>query len=85
MTVYGLITRHEEAHPTSHFFDRETLKFFGERVSEMRILKDTEVVTDYSGEKHTCYVLSSLQRNHPCGARRAYHYFDTTTFDEISI
>jgi hypothetical protein len=27
--------------PEGHYFDQETLKFFGERVSEMRLLKKT--------------------------------------------
>ena len=71
-------------HPTSHFFDRDTLKFFGERISEMRILKNTERVKDYYGEEHECYVLSSLQRKHPVRPMRAYHYFDVNTLEEIT-
>ena len=83
MTVYGLIDRHNTAEPGSHFFDTDTLRFFGERISEMRVLKDTEVIEDYWGTKHTCYVLSSLQRKHPSGPTRVYHYFDTNTFKVV--
>ena len=85
MTVYGLIVRHENAVPNSHFFDHDTLKFFGERISEMRVLEKLAEITDISGEKHTCYVLSSLQRNHPIRPTRTYHYFDTTTFREVIV
>ena len=74
---------YEKSHPTSHFFDRETLKFFGERLSEMRLLKDNWTVTDVSGEKHVCYVVSSLQRKAPGGRKRGYHCFDVNTLNEV--
>ena len=83
MTVSKLINEYQSKHPHGHFFDRDTLKFFGERFSEMRVLQGIAVVEDYSGEKHKCYVLSSLQRKAPSGAKRTYHYFDTTTFDNV--
>ncbi len=83
MTVYGLIERHERNNAGSCFFSRSTLKFFGERISEMRVLKNPVTLTDYCGEKHTCYVLSSYQRKHPLGPRRAYHYFDVESFEVI--
>ena len=85
MTVYGLITRYQNANPYGHFFDHDTLKFFGERISEMRILKATEKVKDISGEEHECYVLSSLQRKHPIRPTRSYHYFDVNTFKEVIV
>jgi len=83
MTVYGLINRYQQHNPHGHFFDRDTLRFFGERVSEMRILKGFSTVRDCSGNVHKCYCLSSLQRKAPGGARRVYHYFDSVTFDHI--
>lgn len=84
MTVYTLIERHNHNNPGSHFFDRDTLRFFGERISEMRVYKDTEIITDYSGNNHICYVLSSLQRKAPGGPSRAYHYFDSETYEVIN-
>ena len=66
-----------------HYFDRETLKFFGERLSDMRILKNIVVREDYQGKKHDCYVISRLQRNHPNGPRRTLAYFDIETLEEI--
>jgi len=85
MTVYGLKERHLQAEPNSHFFDYDTLKFFGERMSEMRVMKNTEQIKDARGEMHTCYVLSTLERNHPAGPRRMYHYFDTMTYKQVIV
>ena len=49
-SVYGLISEYQRMHPNGHFFDRDTLKFFGETVSSMRLLKGTVKVTDSMGE-----------------------------------
>ena len=84
-SVYGLKEAYEAKYPNRHFFDKETLKFFGERMSEMRISKGTKVITDIDGNKIECYELSSLQRNHPLGARRVYHYFDVNTLRAITL
>ncbi len=84
-TAYALKSRYEGTHHGGHFFDRETLRFFGERMSEMRLLAKTEDVTDVSGDRHECYVLSSLQRKHPLGPRRVYHYFDVDSYDQVIL
>ncbi len=85
MTVRELIYNYQRNHPNGHFFDRDTLKFFGETISSMNVHKGTWVVTDSCGEEHECYILSSLQRKHPCGPKRVWHYFDTVTFDQIVV
>lgn len=73
-------------HPNGHFFDRDTLKFFGERRSEMRLLKNTVKIRDICGETHECYVISSVQRpGAPLRRRRAYHYFDVDTLTDVTI
>ena len=83
MTVLELMKKHKAAHKDSHFFDDDTLKFFGERISEMKIEKDTVTIIDYCGKEHQCYVLSSYQRKYPTGARRVQFYFDVDTFDTV--
>ena len=83
--VYSLVAAYQHAHPGGHYFDRDTLKFFGESLSTMRLLKDKVTIKDWSGEKHTCYVLSKLQKKHPMGPRRVYAYFDVETLDDICI
>ena len=83
--VYGLVSRYYEKNPGGHFFDRETLKFFGESLSTMRLLKGTVKIKDICGEEHECYVLSRLQKKHPLGPRRTYAYFDINTLDDVSV
>ena len=85
MTFTNLKNEYERHHPDGHFFDRDTLKFFGERESEMRVLKDLVSLTDIGGEKHICYILSSRQRPPYGKPRRKYHYFDTNTFEHVVI
>ena len=84
MSVWKLMREHQQNYPESHFFDKETLRFFGERISEMRVLKNVIRINDFYGNAHTCYVLSSLQRNNPAGASRKHHYFDVETFEVIT-
>lgn len=82
--VYSFIREYETTHPTSPMFHRDTLKFFGERFSDMRILKRIATVKEeWTEEKHECYVLSTLQRNNPNGASRDHYYFDINTLDII--
>lgn len=82
-TAYGLRSAYYEKHPNGHFFDDKTLKFFGETMSSMRVLKEKATITDCMGEKHTCYVLSSLQRKHPGGPKRKHSYFDIETIEKV--
>ncbi len=85
MTVYRLRELYWKAHPDGHFFDRDSLKFFGERMSEMRILKGTVWIKSADEKLHECFVLSTLQHKHPNGPARVYHYFDVITLDQIII
>lgn len=83
MTMEQLFRKYKEHHPSGHFFDDDTLRFFGERRSEMRVLDGRAVIEDYAGEKHVCYILSARQWNCPAGPRRVHHYFDIKTYDVI--
>ena len=80
-----LIGKLKTKNPNGHYFDRDTLKFFGERVSDMRLLKGTVKIKDISGKEHEAYVISRLQRKYPGGARRTYAYFDVNTLNDIII
>lgn len=84
MPVWKLVDIYQGKHPGGHFFDRDTLKFFGERLSDMRVLSETKTIKDCLGEMHECYVLSRLQRKHPGGPKRTYAYFDVETFEDIT-
>lgn len=84
MNVHKLIRLHQEKNPNSHFFDKGTLKFFGERLSEMRILSRRVTVIDCGNDIHRdCYILSTYQHNSPCTNKRTHKYFDAETFDVI--
>lgn len=82
-SVYDLRNAYYEKHPDGHFFDHDTLEFFGESLSTMRLLDGTTMITDIHGEEHECYMLSRLQKKHPCGPRRTYAYFDVDTLDDV--
>ena len=81
--IYSFISDYNKKHPDGHYFDKDTLKFFGERLSDMRVYKTTEIKEDYSGKKYECYVISRMQRNHPDGPKRTLAYFDVETFEVI--
>lgn len=81
--VNELKDAYQKKNPQGHFFDKDTLKFFGESMSSMRLLKGTQEITTLSGERHTCYVLSTLQRVPLVGKRRAYFYFDVDTLEDV--
>jgi hypothetical protein len=83
--INDFIKAYYEKNPSGHYFDQETLKFFGERLSDMRLLKKTVKVKDIRGVEHEAYVISRLQRNHPGGPRRTRAYFDIDTLDNIII
>ena len=83
ISPYNLRSMHLRAHPDSHFFDDDTLKFFGECMSTMRVLKNTAEITDSMGAKHICYVLSKLSKAYPSGKRRTYAYFDVDTLEYV--
>lgn len=83
MTIYEFVDKYRKAQPDGHFFDPQTLKFFGERLSEMRVLKGTAMLECDDGKTRECYRISSLQRKHPCGPRRSYAFFDVKTLDNV--
>lgn len=84
--IYDLRAAYLKHHPDGHFFDPETLKFFGERLSGMRVLKKKSHITDISGDGHECYVVSTTQRSPVTGRQfRTYHYFDTKDFDQVIL
>ena len=84
-SVYGLISEYQRMHPNGHFFDRDTLKFFGETVSSMRLLKGTVKVTDSMGEEHLL-CSQQLAKETPNGAAPCVPSFrcgDTGTCCEV--
>ena len=86
MTFYELKNKVIDTGRETHFFDADTLKFFGERLSDMRLLKGTVAITDICDEKHECYCVSVKRRKNafgPCKPYTHYHYFDANTFRHV--
>jgi hypothetical protein len=86
MEFYELKRNIENKGGETHFFDHDTLKFFGERLSDMRLLKNTVEITDICGEKHICYIVSATRRKNAFGSCKPYthyHYFDVNTFHHV--
>ena len=82
--IHEFIRDYEKKNPAGHYFDRKTLKFFGERLSGIRIFKRTEKAVDFHNREHECYVVSMIQHNNPDGPKRMHAYFDVNTLEDIS-
>ena len=86
MTFYELKNKIETAGGETYFFSHDTLKFFGETLSRMRLLKNKVSITDYRGDKHSCYVIAATRTKNAfghCKPYTHYHYFDDETYQRI--
>lgn len=86
MNIYQIKNKMETIGKESHFFDHETLSFFGERLSEMNVLKNKVIITDILGKDHICYIISATRRKNAfgkCKPYKYYHYIDSTTFEHV--
>lgn len=83
--MYELIALYKKERPDGHFFDDETLDWFGEKIYDMYLYKSTVRVEDRFGQKRECYAFSSLQKNHPCGPTRTVHYLDIETLEPMFL
>lgn len=81
ITLKQLINEYRKRN--SHYFDKETLKFWGEKLSDMKILKDTVIKKDFQDNKHECIVLSKISKDFYGNSYRNYDYFDIDTLDRI--
>lgn len=85
MTIHQFIRLYNQKH-NDYMFSHDTLKFFGESLSRMRVLKNKAIIEDYKGVKHTCYIISSTRTKNAFGSCKPYvHYlyFDTETLEDI--
>lgn len=81
MTVQELIQGYRKHNPDGHYFDKSTLRFFGERVEEMEIMET--VIRDRHGKWRKVWCLKSIQHNAPPGQTVHYAYFDRRDFSEV--
>lgn len=80
-TVQEFIDKYYEANPNGHYFDRDTMKFWGNTRSRMYLYRNTVKGRDILGNEHECYVLKMWQRNP--SHRMEYAYFDIATMQDI--
>ena len=83
MTVSDLIFEHNSRHPDSHFFEKETLAFFGENLDEMEVKDETVTIKDCYGKEHECFVLTTIQNDEILGSQPHTFFFEKGTFNEI--
>ena len=81
ITLNTLIKEYEKRN--NHYFDKETLKHWGERLSDMKILKDTVIKKDMQGKEHECIVLSKISKDFYGKKYRNCDYFDVQTLNRI--
>lgn len=85
MTVYELKQIYQTKKPDGHFFDKETLKHFGESLSRMKVEKGPFEHIDYRGVKHQCYKLTTKQKDLYDNPIKAVFLFDIDTMEDFYI
>lgn len=81
MTASELKRQHEYYNPESYFFDRPSMRFFGDTMANYYVPAGYVKIETWDGETHTCY---ELQRKRPVKhGLKDSAFFDTTTFKRI--
>ena len=65
----------------SHFFDRDSMRFFGDTMSNYYVSRYIVGITDSMGDIHQCYALT--RRHAVKDNQQGTAYFDTETFEHI--
>lgn len=81
MTASDLKWHYEMKHPDGHFFDRETMKFFGDTMSNYGVRANTVTVRESDGNVVECYVL--YRRRAVKHGLTGSAYFSVDTFEQI--
>lgn len=82
MTIYQFVNEYNKK-VGDYYFSADTLAFFGERLSDMRILKKHAIKTDFYEIEHECFVLSKVSKDFTGRMYRNYDYFDINTYERI--
>ena len=70
-----------QAHGNGHYFDRGSMKFFGDTMANYYVPSALVKITTYSGDIKECYQLE--RRRAVKMGRNDTAYFDTSTFDVV--
>ena len=82
MTIAELVSQYRQHQPKGHFFDRETLAFFGEKISKMTY-NGIKVIKDASGHERQVHEIRSEENDSVLGRRWKLHFFDAFTFEDV--
>lgn len=82
ITVRNLIQQYRAHNPEGHFFDRDTLKYFGESIHRMKV-NGKGVIETRDGESRICYELECVQSIPEFGTRKKWYYFDEDEYKEV--
>ena len=87
MDACTIYREYRERHPEGHYFDADTLNFFGESLARMRVEpKPVKVYDEWDRKYHNCWVLVAYQSKAPVGVSKwKKTYFDTETFDIVNV
>lgn len=86
ITEFYEFKRMYEAKHKDYMFSSDTLKFFGESLSRMKVLKNKVIIKDCLDVEHNCYVISSIRTKDAFGRCKPYThylYFDEETLNHI--
>ena len=73
--------KHKVQQTGSHFFDRETMQFFGDTMSNYSVSRHVVEITDSMGDTYQCYALG--RKRAVKDNNKATSYFDVETFEHI--
>lgn len=81
MTVSELKYHYQLANPNGHFFDRKTMSFFGDTMSNYGVRANTVNVREYDGNIVECFVL--YRRRATKHGLTGSAYFSVSDFSKI--
>lgn len=65
----------------SYFFDRSSMRFFGDTMANYYVSKNTALITTSLGEHHVCHILTRVKPVKHGLINNAY--FDIDTFERV--
>lgn len=80
---YKFLEDFKKENPESYFFSKDTLHFFGESLTDMKILPNIQNIKSSSGEAVECFVLSKKSKNWNNKRIQNDAYFSTENLKRI--
>lgn len=82
MRVAEFVSLYRQKRPNGHFFDKETLLCWGEKLSQMSY-NGIKQIRDYNGRNRQVHEVRTIQNDQVLGTRWTLNYFDIDTLDEV--